>query len=107
MDKARLKFKHKNGPWLLQHGSFIKVAIKFAKAWWKDLRIKGGQSYGGRCIRTVVYPSYPTAKESSTVLIASYYWAHDAVRIGTLINVGEEAELRLKKLVFEGSRRDS
>ncbi|KAG8869334.1 hypothetical protein FRB97_001344, partial [Tulasnella sp. 331] len=107
MDKARLNFKQENALWLLQCGPFIKVGVKFTKAWWNGIEIKGGQSYSDRCIPIVVYPSYPTVKKSSTVLINSYHWVHDAVRMGTLINAGEEAELRLKNLVSEGSRGHS
>lgn len=102
MDKARLNFKQKSALRLLQYGPSIKVGIKFTEAWWnaKDLGIQGGQSYSDRCIRTVVYPSYPQPGESSTVLIASYCWTHDAVRMGALINAEEEADMRLKDLVL-------
>lgn len=102
IDNARLNFKQKNALRLLQYGPSIKVGIKFKKNWWKDLNIKGGQSYADRNIRTVVYPSYglPDAVDPTAVLIASYCWTHDAIRMGALINAGPEAEMRLKNLVL-------
>ncbi|KAG8853979.1 hypothetical protein FRB96_007842 [Tulasnella sp. 330] len=100
IDKARLNFKQKNALRILQYGPSIKVGVKFTKAWWKGLEIKGGQSYTDRCIRAVAYPSYPKADDPSTVLMASYCWQHDAVRMGALINAGEEADMRLKDLVL-------
>ncbi|KAG8869335.1 hypothetical protein FRB97_001345 [Tulasnella sp. 331] len=100
IDNAGLSFKQRNALRLLQYGPSIKVGVKFTKAWWNGIEIKGGQSYSDRCIRTVVYPSYPKAEDSSPVLIASYCWTHDAVRMGALINAGKEADMRLKDLVL-------
>ncbi|KAG8988894.1 hypothetical protein FRB93_003919 [Tulasnella sp. JGI-2019a] len=86
IDNARLNFKQKTALRILQYGPSI----------------KGGQSYADRCIRAVVYPSYglPDAVDPTAVLIASYCWTHDAVRMGALINAGPEADMRLKDLVL-------
>jgi len=96
IDNARLNFRQKTALRILQYGPAIKVGVKFKTAWWTDKsKIVGGQSFTDRSIRTVVYPSYPT-----TVLIASYCWTHDAIRLGALINSGEDAATRLKDLVL-------
>lgn len=107
IDQARLNFKQASALRTLQYGPSIKVGIRFNSAWWLEhpsLGIKGGQSYSDRCVRTVVYPSYglpgPGMQHPTTVLIASYCWTHDAIRMGALIGSGEEADMRLKDLVL-------
>lgn len=105
IDLAGLDVNQTNALRQLQYGPACKIGVKFKTAWWTDqLDIVGGQSYGDRCIRTTVYPSYGLDKDKTTVLIASYTWSHDALRFAGLINptpeMAEEAAVRLKELVL-------
>jgi monoamine oxidase len=76
----------------LQYDSATKVGIKFAKRWWEDpavmgngKTIQGGQSTTDLPIRTCVYPSNGlNCANPPGVLIASYTWAQDARRMGSL-----------------------
>ncbi|KZT32213.1 hypothetical protein SISSUDRAFT_1067104 [Sistotremastrum suecicum HHB10207 ss-3] len=81
----------------LQYDSSCKVGIKFAKRWWEYLPkpVFGGVSSTDLPIRTVVYPSYGLKSESGPpvegqpgILIASYTWAQDARRLGSLAKDG-------------------
>lgn len=107
MDEARLDFQQKLALRTLQYGPSIKIGIKFKTNWWttwtdKDgspLNIIGGQSYSDRSVRTVVYPSYGLTTNTN-VLIASYCWTQDAIRLGALMNSGKDADERLKELVL-------
>lgn len=67
----------------------VKVGMKFRSRWWEalPLSIKGGQSKTDRPARTVVYPSYGVGVPGAPgVLIASYTWSQDALRLGALMN---------------------
>lgn len=76
----------------LQYDASTKVGIKFQKRWWQDpdvmgsgMTIKGGQSSSDIPIRTCVYPSYGLdCPDAPGVLLASYTWAQDARRLGSL-----------------------
>jgi monoamine oxidase len=85
-------------PWALQtairtlhYDSSVKVGIQFSERWWEAedkprCLHKGGTSSTDRPSRTIVYPSYGIGKpESGATMIASYTWAQDAARIGSLI----------------------
>lgn len=110
IDNAGLNVKQTNALRQLQYGPACKIGVKFKSAWWTDkLDIVGGQSYGDRCIRTTVYPSYGLDEDKTTVLIASYTWTHDALRWSALINPppeqAERASARLKELVLRDLAR--
>ncbi|KAG8910088.1 hypothetical protein FRC00_008904 [Tulasnella sp. 408] len=92
----------------------VKIGVKFKSQWWKNwvgkdgeqLNITGGESYTDRMIRLVVYPSYGLeGPDLTTVLIASYVWASDATYLGSLINSGVEADMRLKTIVLQDLAR--
>ncbi|KAG8910089.1 hypothetical protein FRC00_008905 [Tulasnella sp. 408] len=82
----------------LQYGPSEKIGVKFRTQWWRtgkqvdgdSFDIIGGQSYSDRVVRTVVYPSYgiPGNDPESTVLIASYSWTEDALRLGAFAFFG-------------------
>lgn len=116
IDQARLDIRQYNALRQLQYGPSEKIGVKFRTQWWQDgsvrtingeaLNIVGGQSYSDRCVRTVVYPSYGTSlnkdatEPESTVLIASYSWTHDALRLGALISAGDKCKEQVKDLVL-------
>lgn len=105
IDEAGLSVQQTNALRQLQYGPACKIGIKFKTPWWTDqLGIVGGQSYSDRCIRTTVYPSYGLDTDKTSVLIASYTWTHDALRLAALINprpeAAERASARLKELVL-------
>jgi hypothetical protein len=72
-----------------------------------SLDIIGGQSYSDRVVRTVVYPSYgiPGNDPESTVLIASYSWTEDALRLGSMISAGGALKNQVKDLVLRDLSR--
>jgi len=83
----------------------VKVGIKFKTRWWQDnpaINIHGGSSNTDRPARTVVYPSYGMFDPTATgVLIASYSWSQDALRLGALIQgPGSDAEKELITVVL-------
>ena len=69
----------------LSYDRSCKVAIVFTKPWWTSLITDGGTSSTDMPIRTVVYPSWDDGS-GHAVLIASYTWAQDASRMGSLIS---------------------
>ncbi len=95
----------------LHYDSSVKVAIKFNYPWWiTDCGItEGGVASTDLCLRTCVYPSYNLhdGNDQSAVLLASYPWAQDATRLGSLVhndkptpaNEAELVELILQDLV--------
>lgn len=87
----------------LHYDSSAKVAIRFDHPWWLS---KCGISSGGTAVtdlplRVCIYPSYGIFADpsQSAVLLCSYTWAQDAVRMGSLIResspVGEEEMIEL------------
>ncbi|KAG8985254.1 hypothetical protein FRB90_004851 [Tulasnella sp. 427] len=94
----------------LQYGPSEKIGVKFRTQWWRtgmDLdgtpfNIVGGQSFSDCVGRTVVYPSYgiPGHAPESTVLIASYSWTEDALRLGSMISAGGLLKNQVKDLVL-------
>ena len=71
--------------------SSVKVGLLFSTRWWQQPKymkaypIKGGQSSTDLPIRTIVYPSQDLDDEKAAgVLIASYTWAQDAQRMGSI-----------------------
>ncbi|KAF5664690.1 l-amino acid oxidase [Fusarium heterosporum] len=92
----------------LHYDDSVKVALKFSHPWWNTTcGIKqGGVSSTDLPLRTCVYPSYnindgPT---NEAVLLASYTWAQDATRIGSLIGT-EEGEKELVDVLLKNLAR--
>ncbi|OBZ77640.1 hypothetical protein A0H81_02546 [Grifola frondosa] len=110
LDGCDLLYSQKQAIRSLQYDSSTKVGIKFEGRWWEDetvmgsgRTIQGGQSSTDVPIRTCVYPSYGLKCPSPPgVLIASYTWAQDARRIGTLADSpGSEADKLLLELTLD------
>ncbi|KAF7972672.1 hypothetical protein HWV62_17218 [Athelia sp. TMB] len=79
----------------LHYGAGVKVGIRFSRRWWEDDSLARGAHHGGasstdRPARMVLYPSYGINENTGATLIASYTWAEDAVRIGSLANSPSE-----------------
>lgn len=76
----------------LKYDHSVKVCLKFKTRWWETRSednpndpIYGGVSSTDLPIRTVVYPSYGSSKNSDPgVLIVSYTWGRDAEALGNL-----------------------
>lgn len=92
----------------LHYDESVKVALKFSYPWWiVDCGIRGGVGSTDLPLRTCVYPSYnlDDGADKPAVLLASYTWAQDATRMGSLVdrqkppqNEGELVELILRNL---------
>ncbi|KAI0380166.1 FAD/NAD(P)-binding domain-containing protein [Hypomontagnella monticulosa] len=81
----------------LHYDDSVKVALQFSYPWWiKDCGITtGGVASTDLPLRTCVYPSYNIhdGEGKPAVLLASYTWAQDATRMGSLVNPINEDEL--------------
>lgn len=73
----------------LHYDTSAKVAVKFSYPWW---RVKCGVTAAGVAstdlpLRLCVYPSYNLSDgpDRPAVLLCSYTWAQDALRIGALV----------------------
>ncbi|KAK0672657.1 putative L-amino-acid oxidase precursor [Cercophora samala] len=95
----------------LHYDESVKVALKFSYPWWiVDCGItQAGVASTDLPLRTCVYPSYNIHDDPTkpAVLLASYTWAQDATRTGSLVNnrespAGEEelVELILRDLAL-------
>ena len=73
----------------LHYDDSAKLALRFSYPWWiKDCGItKAGVASTDLPLRTCVYPSYNLhdGDDKPAVLLASYTWAQDATRIGSLV----------------------
>ncbi|KAL7620469.1 hypothetical protein AAE478_009464 [Parahypoxylon ruwenzoriense] len=73
----------------LHYDDSAKVALRFRYPWWiVDCGItQGGVASTDLPLRTCVYPSYNLhdGADKPAVLLASYTWAQDATRIGSLV----------------------
>lgn len=91
-DNAGLSYRQREAIRAVQYQEATKIGIKFEKRWWedpavmgKDRIIRGGQSTTDLPIRVCVYPSYGLSCPSAPgVLLASYTWAQDARRFGSI-----------------------
>ncbi|KXJ89486.1 hypothetical protein Micbo1qcDRAFT_235280 [Microdochium bolleyi] len=71
----------------LHYDNSAKVTIKFRKAWWMDwLKVPGGVSATDLPISNIVYPSFDIAEGEPAVLLASYSWSQDAIRMAALFH---------------------
>ncbi|PPR01358.1 hypothetical protein CVT24_006312 [Panaeolus cyanescens] len=86
-DDVKMTYAQRQAIRSLTYGPSVKVAIKFKSRWWEQngQNLKGGSSYTDRPIRVVVYPSYGIGEDGPGVLIVSYTWTQDALRVGSLI----------------------
>lgn len=89
----------------LHYDDSAKVAIKFAYPWWiQDCGIiSGGVASTDIPLRTCVYPSYNLQDlNKNAVLLCSYTWSQDALRIGSLISPNSpQGEDELPELMFD------
>jgi monoamine oxidase len=92
----------------LHYDDSVKVALKFSHPWWNTTCgiDKGGVSSTDLPLRTCVYPSYniDDGPTNEAVLLASYTWAQDATRIGSLIGT-EEGEKELIDVLLKNLAR--
>ncbi|OJD38025.1 l-amino acid oxidase [Diplodia corticola] len=79
----------------LHYDDSAKVALQFDHPWWiTECGIKkGGVASTDLPLRTCVYPSYNLHDRGPAVLLASYTWAQDATRIGSVVGPPNEDEL--------------
>ena len=106
--KAELHPVQKEAIRSLHYDASTKVAIKFSYPWWitKCDITKAGVASTDSLIRLCVYPSYSLSGEydEPAVLLCSYTWAQDALRVGALVTdaspAGEEElrDLMIKEL---------
>ena len=92
----------------LHYDASTKVAIKFSYPWWitKCGVTRAGVASTDSPLRMCVYPSYSLSDDpnQSAVLLCSYTWSQDALRVGALVTdaspAGEEElrELMLRNL---------
>ncbi|CUS12591.1 unnamed protein product [Tuber aestivum] len=106
LDQAGLDYAQNQALRTLGYGPSIKVAIKFKTRWWEQTSspvMVGGVSSTDRPSRIVVYPSYSRKdpEDANGVLMASYCWTQDALRLGSLINgKGTDSEKALLDIIY-------
>ncbi|KAF5656476.1 l-amino acid oxidase [Fusarium heterosporum] len=73
----------------LHYDESAKIALQFSYPWWiVDCGIReGGCSSTDLPLRTCIYPSYniDDGEDKPAILLASYTWAQDATRLGSMI----------------------
>lgn len=93
----------------LHYDDSVKVALQFRYPWWiVDCGItSGGVASTDLPLRTCVYPSYNLDdKDKPAVLLASYTWAQDANRMGSLVNQSQPPkEDELVELILQNLAR--
>ncbi|KAI1088078.1 hypothetical protein F5B19DRAFT_29486 [Rostrohypoxylon terebratum] len=93
----------------LHYDDSVKVALQFKYPWWiVDCGItSGGVASTDLPLRTCVYPSYNlNDKDKPAVLLASYTWAQDATRMGSLVNERQPpSEDELVELILQNLAR--
>ncbi|KAF5325025.1 hypothetical protein D9619_010096 [Psilocybe cf. subviscida] len=108
VEKCGLSYSQKLAVRSLQMMASTKIGIKFKTRWWqdpdvmgKDTTIMGGQSSTDIPIRCCVYPSYGLdCKDAPGVLLASYSWSQDALRLGALASGPKEDQQELLRLTL-------
>lgn len=94
----------------LHYDESAKVALKFKYPWWiVDCGIRGGVGSTDLPLRTCVYPSYnlDDGRDKPAILLASYTWAQDATRMGSLVDrqPQPEGEDELVELILRNLAR--
>ncbi|OAL30364.1 hypothetical protein AYO22_01562 [Fonsecaea multimorphosa] len=114
LEGLNLSWGVKQGIRSLGYGSSCKVGVLFETQWWRDVEhtklniCEGGVSKTDRPIRCCVYPSYniddPVDKPG--VLLVSYTWSQEAIRMGSLIkNDDPKAGEELKQTIIHDLAR--
>ncbi|KAI9764900.1 MAG: hypothetical protein M1839_005687 [Geoglossum umbratile] len=108
--QAQLNWGQKSAIRGLTYGPSTKVAIKFSRPWWiTECGIKSaGIGSTDELIRTCVYPSYNLhdGAENPAVLLCSYSWRQDSLRIGSLVHPDSpNGEEELKEVLLQGLAR--
>ena len=107
LDQAGLDYAQNQALRCLAYGAAIKVGIKFRTRWWEKTStptMLGGVSSTDRPSRMVVYPSYgfDDPEDANGVLMASYCWTQDALRLGSLIKgKGTKEEKLLLDIIYK------
>jgi hypothetical protein len=107
---ANLNWGQKTAIRGLTYGPATKVAIKFSRPWWiTDCGItSAGVASTDELLRTCVYPSYnlDDGADNPAVLLCSYTWEQDALRIGSLVRPDSpNGEDELKEALLRGLAR--
>jgi monoamine oxidase len=110
LSDANLNWGQKTAIRGLTYGPATKVAIKFSRPWWiTDCGItSAGVASTDELLRTCVYPSYNLhdGADNPAVLLCSYTWEQDALRIGSLVRPDSpNGEDELKEVLFRGLAR--
>jgi monoamine oxidase len=107
LEKCNLTYAQKESMRSLRYNSSCKVGLKWRSRWWQQLStgsIIGGQSKTDLPIRVAVFPSYGVEdQDADAVMIASYTWAQDAVRIGGLM---KGTDTQAEKFLIDSILRD-
>ena len=90
LTSASLPYATKHAISCVEYDTSTKVGILFSNAWWRTrcgIRT-GGSGATDLPIRQCLYPSYNVheSDDESNVLLVSYSWAQDALRLGALIS---------------------
>lgn len=94
----------------LHYDSSTKVAMKFSYPWWitKCGITKAGVASTDLPLRLCVYPSYSVSDgpDRSSVLLVSYTWSQDTLRMGELVtDASPKGEGELRELIFRDLAR--
>ncbi|KAK5996863.1 Putative bifunctional amine oxidase [Cladobotryum mycophilum] len=93
----------------LHYDDSVKVALRFSYPWWiVDCGItEGGVASSDLPLRTCVYPSYNLhdGADKPAVLLASYTWAQDATRLGSLVSGQQPDQEELVELILQNLAR--
>ena len=108
--KAELHPVQKEAIRSLHYDASAKVAIRFSYPWWitKCGITKAGVASTDSPLRLCVYPSYSLSDGANepAVLLCSYTWAQDALRIGALVSdTSPEGEEELRDLIIRDLAR--
>ncbi len=114
LEGLNLSWGVKQGIRSLGYGSSCKVGVLFKTQWWRggnnsklDIS-EGGSAKTDRPIRCCVYPSYNISdpKDQPGVLLVSYTWSQEAIRVGSLIkNDDPKAGEELKQVIIHDLAR--
>ncbi|EYE90055.1 flavin monoamine oxidase family protein [Aspergillus ruber CBS 135680] len=102
--EAKLNYGVRQAMRALSYGPSGKVGIKFRNPWWlyklNDANLKhAGLGHSDLSIRTCVYPSYnlQTPEEEEAVLLCSYTWQQDALRLSSLVSKSTDLKNKWKE----------
>ncbi|KAF9473297.1 hypothetical protein BDN70DRAFT_817464 [Pholiota conissans] len=91
IEGCNLLYSQKQAVRSLGYDASTKVGIKFETRWWQDPAVMGSATiHGGTSstdipARVCVYPSYGlNCADAPGILLASYTWSQDALRLGSI-----------------------